>query len=1044
VSRFSSKSTIRVFAVDRVSGAPRSNVCLAVSIVHKASPNTPSQPPQVFTLKLCQTDSAGYASVPLDKALSQFNSKLVSELWVHPISDRKLGVECLSNFTISEGRTPILLSLPESVKAISQRIYPAIVRPDPFDRWFSPNSFASNPQLTLGQGGCADLLHNALAERVFLIGQLVIDNAPARDAFDPTDEFRRSSIRYREGVFLEYEVSWWPLGHALGDIVYSLPLAPCESVNLSVIEWSRREVAQRDEATVASEELIHQQRRDRSIVETMKGSIQEWQRGGTVQAGISASGILEGLSLGLGLGGGYSTTSANRNVTAESIQTLADSVEQASALLRTQQSTVIVQGSQSERDVIETRNVTNHNHCHALTLLYYEVLRHYRVETRFARGRSVLLIKVDPLDFSDAHTVLCKRVFLEPYLLDRSLAKCFDAVAKKHHGQEDPPSEAPTQPTQNLAVRLQCITTTGREGMDYSRVYFYLEFHDGTHTDKQYRLGGDFEAGDRDVTEFTFNPPIDLNAVKHVGIKFEPDSGFIENDAWSLKRLEVMYQPQLPSRGTATASPFSPFYDSDADSTPSRPLPIEFQNRTSIWKSRPFEKEDTEEVDDTSRSAHATCCSRPFTDETCSRLLLEHLQCHQSYYQRVVWMQTDPGDWVKLFESKQGPSGQPLVGLIEPKPVGVMGEYVAFPANIPSILLEQIKKLPPETEIRFASLPTRGVFAEAKLGQCNSCEVKDVTRFWDWSKSPCPCSAPDITNIQPGSRAQGVDTRPSPLTSPVLNIVNPPSAPDPTGMAAGLNLLGTAEIFRDMSTKGEVSALLQKLVEGTISLEEAKSKAAEQLANISKPRRISAEETHDKNTVVRQTPEIDDRQRRRRIEDNLDDMQEDDEEAEVGIEEDNEEEETETVPSFNALEFEVTDISFPVSGADTEADEVTITGRVRGISGILADDTRTGGPWYIFVIEGTGTAVGASLGSINLGPVMATTRRWVQLPEGFVEQRAKATGGMASLGSGAGFLLLEFPNLGVRARFQLAGTDLPGIGAFVITSNGKVTSVTPE
>ena len=44
-------------------------------------------------------------------------------------------------------------------------------------------------------------------------------------------------------------------------------------------------------------------------------------------------------------------------------------------------STVIVQASQAEQNTLTTRRVANHNHCHALTIQYYEVLRHYRVTT---------------------------------------------------------------------------------------------------------------------------------------------------------------------------------------------------------------------------------------------------------------------------------------------------------------------------------------------------------------------------------------------------------------------------------------------------------------------------------------------------------------------------------------------------------------------------------------------------------------------------------------------------------------------------------------
>ena len=38
------------------------------------------------------------------------------------------------------------------------------------------------------------------------------------------------------------------------------------------------------------------------------------------------------------------------------------------------------------------------------------------------------------------------------------------------------------------------------------------------------------------------------------------------------------------------------------------------------------------------------------------------------------------------------------------------------------------------------SLPTRGVFGEAKLGHCNASEELDDTKFWNWQTSPIPNS----------------------------------------------------------------------------------------------------------------------------------------------------------------------------------------------------------------------------------------------------------------------------------------------------------------
>jgi hypothetical protein len=124
----------------------------------------------------------------------------------------------------------------------------------------------------------------------------------------------------------------------------------------------------------------------------------------------------------------------------------------------------------------------------------------------------------------------------------------------------------------------------------------------------------------------------------------------------------------------------------------------------------------------------------------------------------------------------------------------------------------------PQPERRIISVPTRGAFAEAKLSNCNACEVIDDTRFWDWQESPCTCEAPEITGIQPRDRAQ--DTVLTPSASPsTIGVEGTPSEPDPTGMANILELLGRSDVFRDMSGRQELASVMQAVVNGAVQLQ---------------------------------------------------------------------------------------------------------------------------------------------------------------------------------------------------------------------------------
>src|SRR5262249_34883814 len=105
---------------------------------------------------------------------------------------------------------------------------------------------------------------------------------------------------------------------------------------------------------------------------------------------------------------------------------------------------------------------------------------------------------------------------------------------------------------------------------------------------------------------------------------------------------------------------------------------------------------------------------------------------------------------------------------------------------------------------------------------CNASEEIDDTRFWDWQTSPIPHLAPEIAPVTPVTpQPTQPNLTPTPFPQSLVNIVNPPAAPDPTGLAAALGVLGTPNIFRDMSGRAEVADLLKRLSDNTIGIAQA-------------------------------------------------------------------------------------------------------------------------------------------------------------------------------------------------------------------------------
>ncbi|MEX2124204.1 MAG: hypothetical protein WD795_09950 [Woeseia sp.] len=175
----------------------------------------------------------------------------------------------------------------------------ALQNPGLTDWRLSPASFAASPKTLVGADGCEELVPANLALQEFVLRQVVrLTNQPAE--FVVHNDAKAAYVD-------DYKVTWYSLGHSLGEILYSLPLAPGETVKLAVIDWSWDSLTKRDEITALTEELLHRTHRDGTITETVKAGLQELQHGSSFMGGMaSASGATGSAKFGIvGVGGAY-------------------------------------------------------------------------------------------------------------------------------------------------------------------------------------------------------------------------------------------------------------------------------------------------------------------------------------------------------------------------------------------------------------------------------------------------------------------------------------------------------------------------------------------------------------------------------------------------------------------------------------------------------------------------------------------------------------------------------------------------------------------
>jgi hypothetical protein len=282
------------------------------------------------------------------------------------------------------------------------------------------------------------------SERAVLTGANSVD-------WDSTPTFyEATSIAH--GHLLHFKQVWYADGYSLGDLLYSLPLAPGQKRLVAVVDWERRDQANRSEGTTFSEQLTQSLSKDRDLSEVVSGTLAETMRGGSkattagvgVGTGAAGNGSYGGFNFGalIGVSGGYGEANSNawmdasRTVGAQSLQRLRDTTLQSASALRGMRSTVVHAATQGESVRASTEVVANHNHCHALTVQYFEVLRHLKVTHELADVQECLFVPM-PITPFDPDKVLRWRESLQPYLKRQELTAGFDATRRAASGWAD-------------------------------------------------------------------------------------------------------------------------------------------------------------------------------------------------------------------------------------------------------------------------------------------------------------------------------------------------------------------------------------------------------------------------------------------------------------------------------------------------------------------------------------------------------------------------------------------------------------------------------
>jgi hypothetical protein len=207
------------------------------------------------------------------------------------------------------------------------------------------------------------------------------------------------AVSVATGHILHYRAVVKADGYSLGDLIYSLPLAPGQKKEIVVFDSSHSLVGAETQAISQNERLAMGLVSEREITDQLAGSITESMRGssqadtrgisagfGTGGQGYGGTGAYGGSgSVVIGVAGGWAQASANaeqnssRDVAQYFGEKLRQSIMQNAEGYRRLNASVVTTVQEGQRYAVTSEVVANHNHCHALTMMYFEVLRHFAV-----------------------------------------------------------------------------------------------------------------------------------------------------------------------------------------------------------------------------------------------------------------------------------------------------------------------------------------------------------------------------------------------------------------------------------------------------------------------------------------------------------------------------------------------------------------------------------------------------------------------------------------------------------------------------------------
>lgn len=570
------------------------------------------------------------------------------------------------------------------------------------------------------------------------------------------------------GALVSYEQGWYEKGLALGRLLHSTCLAPGEVTKIAVTSFHRQSRGSSDESATQQDSLDSATDNASAVAETQNAVSHELKTGVSnnmssvtqAQGGAAFSGLLfsgnSSVASNLAIGLTTAVATAATDFKAEGAKQVSQNTVAASHAVRARRASQVRETAEDESQTGQTRVIANYNHMHAMTMMFFEVLQCFSLETRVIDAERIIYIPMRDMQFT-IETVRSYSEVLRTILIEQNLPEMIAMLD--------------TFLVKDVAS-LQQEEANARKALE----------------------------------DFLRQIPGELN--EHPEQHYPRYVGAEKMMLASIARH---------SNDFASAEARAASGDEGAANARRNSQAAIAWVESNVPKLRAF------------YVAHAKLME--------AIRIVPLLNAHRLAFNQHMWMRMDASRVQRLVHQKivvADGKRLALERLMDPKPIGVFGNFVAF--RLPHLSHDEARAFASNyvTEAGGANnvtasivLPSGGLFGEAVLGQAIAAEKIDLTRFWNWQDSPIPILPSELSPVSMASRARDVPFSPVAMEASIVELIKQvePSFTSPAelakqvtakvseAMVAGQGALQAAQVGQvgaGATAVGNLNATLQK------------------------------------------------------------------------------------------------------------------------------------------------------------------------------------------------------------------------------------------